>query len=423
MSVHEHPRYSFFRALLIYIVAVLFLFFEMGVQVSPSVMAYELMESFHLDAAGLGIIAGFYFYSYSLMQLPVGLMFDRYGARILITLAILGCSIGALFFGNTQTAIWAAIGRFLMGLGSAYAFTGVLVVAALWFRPHRFALLVGLAQLFAALGAMGGAYPIAVLLEVMNWRSIIIGLSVIGFVLSIVAYLVIRDHPKEKMAADVFHNPRIKESLKRVFSNPQSWWVGLYAFAAWAPIALFAALWGAPFLIVRFSVSNQLAASSLSCVWLGLAVTSPIIGWLSDKIQKRGILMLICSIVGVVASLIVIYVPSIPFWSSYIWMFLMGAASAGQILSFAVIKDITPPTNIATAIGFNNMAVVLGGAIFQPLVGLLLKWNWDGGFVGDTPFYSAYNYALALVIIPLCYLACAASSAIFIQETHCKPSY
>ncbi|MCH9633253.1 MAG: hypothetical protein S4CHLAM6_16060 [Chlamydiae bacterium] len=423
MNIHSHPNYSFFRALIIYIVAVLFLFFEMGVQVSPSVMAFELMDSFRLDAAGLGVIAGVYFYSYSLMQLPAGLMFDRLGARTIIPLAILGCAIGAYFFGNTETAFWAAVGRFLMGLGSAFAFTGVLVVAALWFRPHRFALLVGLAQLFAALGAMGGAYPVAVLLELTDWRTIIVGLSIIGAILAVLAWLIIRDHPKKKVASDVFHSPRIKDSLRSVFSNPQSWWIGLYAFASWAPMALFAALWGAPFLKVRFAVSNQLAASSLSFVWLGLAVTSPIIGWLSDKIGKRGILMFICSIVGILSSLIVIYIPNLSFWTSYIWMFLMGSASAGQILSFAVIKDINSPTGIATAIGFNNMAVVLGGAVFQPLVGLILKWNWDGSLLGNTPFYTNYDYAIALVIIPLCYLVCCAVSALCIRETNCKPSY
>ena len=423
MDIHEHPKYSFPRALSIYIVAVLFLFYEMGIQVSPSVMAYELMDSFKLDAASLGIIAGVYFYSYSLMQLPVGLLFDRFGARLLIPLAILGCALGAYFFGNTYTPFWAALGRFLMGLGSAFAFTGVLVVAARWFRPHRFALLVGLAQLFAALGAMGGAYPIALLLELTNWRVIIITLSFIGFVLAVLAWLIIRDHPREKIASDVFHNPRIKESLAQVFSNPQSWWIGLYAFAAWGPIVLFAALWGAPFLKVRFSVSNQLAASSLSVVWLGLALTSPFIGWLSDRIENRTMIMLICSIVGILSSLIVIYVPDLPFWTSYIWMFLMGAASAGQILSFALVKDINPPTGIATAIGFNNMAVVLGGAIFQPLVGYILKWNWDGTLIGNAPFYDNYDYSIALAIIPLCYLACAAVSVLSIRETHCKPSY
>ncbi len=423
MNVHDRPRYSFSRAVLIYIVAVLFLFYEMGLQVSPSVMAADLMRDFHLDAGGLGIMAGFYFYSYSVMQLPAGLLLDRVGTRILITLAIFGCALGAFFFGNTYTIFWASAGRFLMGVGSAFAFTGVLVVAANWFRPHHFAVLVGAAQLFAALGAMGGAFPLALLVARIDWRLVLIGLSFLGVFLSVIAWLIIRDHPKEKIAGDVFKNPRIKESLSAVFSKPQNWWIALYAFAGWAPMAFFAALWGGPFLQARFGVSNELAASSLSLMWIGLAAASPLVGWLSDVLKRRCLLMMICALVGVFASLILIYLPKIPFWTSYIWMFLLGVASAGQILTFALVKDLNKPTVIATAIGFNNMAVVLGGAIFQPLVGLLLRWNWNGTIVQNAPYYSQYVFSLTLFIIPLCYLVCFALSTLVIHETGCKPSY
>lgn len=423
MHVENFPNYSFKRALFIYVTAVLFLFYEMGLQVSPSVMAHDLMQSFNLDAGGLGLMAGFYFYSYSIMQLPAGLLFDRVGARIIIPVAALGCAVGAFFFGNTYTVLWAALGRLLMGFGSAFAFTGVLVVAATWFKPHRFALLVGLAQFFAALGATGGAYPLALLLENFDWRIVIVGLSFIGVLISVVAWLIIRDHPKHKVSPKVFNSVHISQSLKKVFSNSQTLSIALYAFASWGPIVLFAALWGGPFLKVRFTVSNDVAASSLSCIWIGVALVSPFIGWLSDIIKNRTHIMSVLAIIGVLSSLTLIYLPNIPFWSTYIWMFLIGAASAGQILSFALVKDITPPTVIATAIGFNNMAVVLGGAIFQPLVGFILRWGWEGDYVGDTPFYTLYDYNLALVIVPLCYLICLAASSILINETHCKPSY
>lgn len=423
MNIHEHPHYSFVKAILIYSVAILFLFYEMGLQVSPSVMTNELMQSFHLDAAGLGVVSGFYFYSYSLMQLPVGLLFDRFGARILITIAIFGCAVGAFFFGNMHTAAWAAFARLIMGFGSAFAFTGVLVVAARWFRPHHFAMLGGFAQFFAAFGAMGGAYPLAFLIAKMDWRIVIIGLSFLGVVLSVIAWLVIRDSPKEKIAADVFHNPKIKESLVRIFSNPQTWWLALYSFAGWGPMVLFAALWDGPFLKVKFVVSNQVAASSLSFIWLGVALASPLQGWLSDKLKNRCLLMIISPIIGLVGAIVLIYGMNLPFWISYICLFMMGVASASQILSFAVVKDINPPTSIATAVGFNNMAVVMGGAIFQPLVGFILQWNWDGTMVGTTPFYSMHDYAIALSIIPLCFLVCIATSIFLIKETHCKPSY
>lgn len=423
MKIHEHPHYSFKRALLIYALAVLFLFYEMGLQVSPSVMAFQLMRNFQIDAAGLGIMAGFYFYSYSFMQVPAGLLYDRYGARLLITIAVLVCAIGALFFGNTTTVFWATFGRLLMGFGSAFAFTGVLIIAALWFHPHRFALLVGIAQLFASLGAMGGAFPLSIAVCSFGWRQVIVALGLIGLILTLLCWLIIRDHPEEKCSPNIFKTPKIFESLKEVFSKSQNWWIVLYAFTSWAPIATFAALWGVPFLVTRFSISNQLAASAVSAVWIGLAVISPFIGWLSDRFQNRTRIMRITSLIGIAASLYSLYAINTPFWSLYISLFFFGIASAGQILTFALIKDQNRPTVIATALGFTNMAVVLGGAIFQPLVGLILRALWTGIYLDGAPQYTSYEYNIALSIIPFCYLIGFAVSVFCIKETHCKPSY
>ncbi len=424
MNIHEHPRYSLTKAILIYAVTTLFLFYEMALQVSPSVMAGELMESFTIDAGGLGLLAGFYFYSYSLMQIPAGLLFDRMGARLIFVLAILVCAAGAFFFGNTHTVALAGLGRFLIGLGSAFSFTGVLVVSAFWFKPKRFALLVGLAHLFAALGAMGGAYPLAILVGIFDWRVVIVGLGFIGVFLAGLSWLIIRDHPRENLShSNPVQSNKIMASLKQVFALPQNWWVALYAFASWSPMILFAALWGIPFFKVKFNVSNQIAASSLSLSWVGLAIISPMMGWLSDRMHNRRIIMIVSAILGVIASLVLIYYPNLPFGMSYFWMFLIGTASSGQILSFALSKDRNPPRVIGAAVGFNNMAVVLGGALFQPLVGLILRWTWDGAYKNNIPIYTSENYALALMIIPICYFVCALVSIFMIKETHCKPAY
>lgn len=423
MSIHEHPHYSFFKAILVYSVAVLFLLYEMGLQVSPSVMAFELMKSLNIQSAGLGIMAGSYFYSYSIMQLPAGLFFDRMGARLLITLAILVCALGAIVFGYTETIFWASVARFLMGFGSAFAFTGVLVVSAFWFKPHHFAFLAGLAQFFAAIGALGGAYPMALMVGIFNWRHVIIGLAIIGVALAVLAWFIIRDHPKEKCSPSLVKTPKIKESIQEVFKKSQNWWSALYAFAGWGPVTLFAALWGVPFLVTRFGVSNQVAASSLSCIWIGMAVFSPFFGWLSDKIERRVSILIVTSIVGFLTTVFLIYVPGTPFWTTYISLFLLGGAACSQLLTFAIIKDNNRPSILATAMGFNNMAVVLGGAIFQPLVGLLLSRFWQGSMQNGVKQYTPYEFKIALVIMPICYLICFFVSVFFLRETHAKPMY
>ena len=102
----------------------------------------------------------------------------------------------------------------------------------------------------------------------------------------------------------------------------------------------------------------------------------------------------------------------------------VGMAAGGQILSFALVKDNNRPTITGTAIGLNNMAVVAGGALFQPFVGFILQLFWEGGrdSIG-VPVYTVSNYHWGLVVVPLCFLVGLITSSFFIKETFCKPRF
>src|SRR3990167_3377616 len=129
------------NAYVVFLLSASFYLYEYILQVAPSVMADSMMETFHVSAAGFGIVSAFYFYAYAPMQLPAGVLFDRYGPRKLMTFALLLCSLGAFFFASTDSLFTAALGRFLIGVGSAFSFIGVLVLISRWFPPNQFALL------------------------------------------------------------------------------------------------------------------------------------------------------------------------------------------------------------------------------------------------------------------------------------------
>jgi MFS family permease len=408
--------------ILIYILAALFLLYEMALQVSPSIMTRDLMYDFHVGARALGIMASVYFWSYTLMQIPVGLLFDRFSGRILLTGAVFICSIGALFFALTHHVVTASFSRFLMGVGSAFAFVGTLVMAARWFSPKYFAFLVGTAQFLAALGALGGEFPLASMLIHWQWRSVMIFLGGIGIFLTLFSFLIIRDHPHEERDVPKRHD--LIRELKEIIRSGQTWIVALYAFCGWAPVAVFAALWGVPYLRLRFQVSNTHAAMAIALLWVGLALTSPFIGWLSDKMGRRKALLTLCPAIGLISSLILFYFPTLSFAGTWIPLFGIGVAASGQILSFALVKDNNRPIVVGTAVSLNNMAVVAGGALFQPLVGLLLQKFWDGAKDGwGVPIYSVDNYHLALLIVPLCFAMSLLTSLFLIQETYCRPKH
>lgn len=121
------------QRLILFFLAASFYLYEFILQVAPSVMAESMMKTFGVTGQGFGVISAFYFYAYAPTQLPAGVLYDRYGPRKLMTFAIVLCAFGSAFFASTDSVFTACIGRFLIGIGSAFSFIGVLVLISRWF--------------------------------------------------------------------------------------------------------------------------------------------------------------------------------------------------------------------------------------------------------------------------------------------------
>ncbi len=427
--VHSIPyalKKQFFLASVICTLAAMFYMYEFILQVSPAVMTNELMRDLNLNAASLGTMAAFYYYSYTPMQLPAGLLFDRFGPRRLLTLATLLCAVGALLFGTTPNVSMASMGRLLMGIGSAFSFIGALLLVSRWFHPRYFALLTGLVQLMSSVGAIAGQAPLVATMNHLGWRSTLIGLSIIGIFLTMLVWVIVRDSPETVLQGKKFQCSSKKSELQRllqVCSNRQTWLIALYSFAIWAPITAFAALWGIPFLVIHYGINTESASGACIMIWLGIGLGSPLLGWWSDKIRSRSIPLSLSAFLGIISLTTVIYAPPLPLMWLYIVLFVFGLSASGQALSFGVVRDNNPSSIVGTAIGLNNMAVVAGGALFQPLIGILLYHNWAGVMHKDAPFYGIAEYRKAFFILPLCYILAFVISKFFVQETHCKQHF
>ena len=396
------------RAVIIFLLMAIFLCFEMVLQVSPAVMTADLSSAMNLNPFDLGIMSGVYFVTYSAMQIPSGLMYDRLDIVKVVCTAILICGIGAGLFGLSQSMLTGSLARMFMGFGSAFAFLSVLTVAARYFESKYFAMLAGIAQLLAAIGAIGGELPIAWLNKQLGWRHSFIVFMVIAFVLIVLILLAFRNLPVECKIPK--QSETIKSSLKEILKNAQTWFVGLYALLNWAPITAFASLWGVPFLMIKYGFSLNMAASLASLIWLGVGLSSPLLGYLSDLLKNRKLILIGTASVGAIAFLILLYAPHLSIVEIGILLFLAGAGSSGQVLSFAVVKDYTSPGRTSASIGFNNMAEVASGIIMQPLIGKLLV------ITGGSASLVAFLHSLW--ILPLCHVLCIILAFFFIRETY-----
>ncbi|MFN3234706.1 MAG: MFS transporter [Gammaproteobacteria bacterium] len=366
------PKLSSWNAIFIFILTALFLCYEMGVQVSPSVMTQYLMHDLGISALQLGFMSGFYYYTYTLMQIPAGLLFDRFKIHYVIVIPLVVVAIGALLFSFSQGILLGSVGRLCMGTGSAFAFIAVLVVASDLFPEKYFALLVGLTQMLAAFGAMLGEAPLVPLIHHLSWRGAMQLLAVVAIILAVSIWLFVRYEKCNQVKGCDAESVSILKSLKIILSNKQSWFVAFYACCLWAPMAAFASLWGVPFLETVYGLSKIHASEMITLMWLGIAIASPLLGWFSDAIGSRRIPLAFSALIGIVAFFILDKGFDLSPVMIGLLVFLGGAACSGQALSFAVVRDNNPSHTMAAAIGFNNMAVVIAGAVFQPLVAYVI---------------------------------------------------
>tara|TARA_R110000868_G_scaffold410505_2_gene698763 strand:+ start:12410 stop:13747 length:1338 start_codon:yes stop_codon:yes gene_type:complete len=421
---------SAFRSIVIVVFAAIFYCYEFTLQSSPGVITNELMSDFRIDAASLSILSAFFFYAYAPTQLIGGMLYDRLGPRTLITIATLICALGTIIFALGPNPEVLAVGRLFMGLGGAFSFVGVLILASRWIPLKYFPLCAGLLQSLGCLGAIFGQVPLAAAIHHFGWRECFVVLAVVGVVLAACEFSVIRDWPEHIIQRLKAKSQRVKvddvafgQSLKIVFGKKQTYWIALYAFTVWAPIVVFGALWGIPFIHTAYQISITEASTVVMLLWLGIAAGSPLFGVWSSRLGSRKIPLATSGMVGAVAAVIAIYVP-MPLPMMYVVMFFFGIGASGQTLIFSVVKDINQPGVLGTAMGFNNLCVVLGGAICQPLAGFLLRLHWDGLLdATHNPIYSLGDFKEALIIVPIAFALAFFIATFFLKETHCRHTY
>ncbi len=413
-----------FRGWIIWLLSALFMFYKYALEVSPSVMTSTLMRTFQIDGVQLGNLAACYFYAYLLLQIPAGFLLDKIGPRKITTLAIALCALGSMVFARADTLLVAGIGRFLTGMGAAFAAVNCLKLIANWFPLKQFAFMAGLMMSVAMLGAVGGQAPLASFIDAMNWRSAMEIIGICGLVLAAVFWLVVRDiSPKHKTERHIVSQKvAFWTSLKQVLKNRQGWWLSVYSGFAFAPVMIFGGLWGVAFTSQAFTVSHNVAAQAVSLIFIGFAVGAPVFGWFSDWIGRRKIVMFWGTLVALLSISAVIYWPELSQFSWTFFLFLFGFSISSFLLCFTMIREISLPILAATAIGFMNAFDALFGAFSDPLTGKFLDLGWDGMMQDGARVFSVSAYKTAFLTLPV-YLIISLLTLLRVKETYCKSTF
>lgn len=408
----------------------LFYSYEYILRITPSVMEMPLREHFGLSATGFGLFSAFYYYAYVPMQLPVGMLMDRFGPRRLLTLACTLSVLGMWFLGSTHLVSIATSGRFLTGFGSAFAFVGVLKLATIWLPEDRLALVAGLAAALGTVGAMIGDNLLGAMVEQMGWQHAVNYTAIFGIGVIALMWFGIHDK-KQDLETDggtVESFDRGFLDLKLILGNKQVWINGGFGCLIYLPTTVFAELWGIPYLSHAHGMTPLEAEFSNSLVFMGFTFGAPLWGYISDRIKQRRLPMFIGAFGAGILMTAILYLPGLSGRSLNIAMFILGLFYSVQAVVFAVGRELSPKEAGGTAIATTNMFVMLGAMLLQPLIGRLLDWSVLARHAGDVAMktltgdqlrqlYTAGDYQFAMAVIPVG-IFCAAILTLFLKETH-----
>ncbi len=392
-------------------------------RVAPAVMTDRLMHEFAIGATELGKLSAFYFYSYVAMQIPTGILADRWGPRRLLSAGAAVAALGTALFACAVDLWWASAGRLLIGASVAVAFVSMLKLATHWFAPRQFALASGMALACGVVGGVIAGVPLRMLIETWGWRPVMGASAALTALLAVAIWLRVRDDPRD--LAHRSHAPdgssnEVRGSILRGMAEVLSYrniWILLIAPIGLAGAVLtFAGLWGVPYLRQVHGLETRSAAAITSLLLVAWAIGGPLLGTLSERLGRRRPLYVWTTAAALAGWLLIVFA-SIPLWLLTVALLFTGLMSGNLIIGFAFAKESVPARLMGTAAGICNMGPLLGGMLLQPAVGWLLDRNWLGATMDGVRTYDATAYRTAFSLLVAC-VAVSLCLLPFARETY-----
>ncbi len=399
----QRVRWTIFAILVVSYISV---FFH---RMAPGVVSADLMVSFNTSAAALGSLAAMYYYIYTAMQLPAGVLADTLGNRVSITLGNIVAGLGSILFGLAETLSMASVGRFLVGLGVSVIFVGLMKSNTVWFRERIYGIVSGMTLLIGNLGSVMAAGPLAYLLGFWSWREIFVAIGIFSLFLALLSLLFVRNRPEEagfpslrEMVGEAAHAEREQHwwhDIKDIWRNRLIWPGFWFNFGMAGGLFAFAGLWAIPLLSDLHGLTTAEASTYTTITLFSMALSTLALGWLSDWLGRRKPLAVASATLYLIAWLVLIYSPWQPGAVAMGLFALLGLSGGGFVLTYACAKEVALPALSGMAISLVNTGLFLGAAIMQPLFGWVLDLSWRGESVGGVNVYSAAGYHNAMLLM------------------------
>ncbi len=379
-------------------------FLSMFYRAANAVIADQLLLDLSLDTRGLGTVSAAFFYAFAITQIPISMLLDRIGPRLMMTgLSLLGIA-GALIFAASNSLEAGMIGRILLGIGMACNLMGTLKLLTNWFTPAVFATLTGVVFSIGTLGNMAATVPMVYLVELAGWRQAFVIIAGVNLVLVIALWLVVRDTPpgmdRLKAAQSSESATSVFAGIMDLFKRRTYWIVSMTTFVSYGIYAAVQTLWAGPYLTEVMGLTVMNAGNVILIMNVGAIVGGPAWGWMSDRIFRTRkwvifgtliIYFLVLIIMAVLSSETALFILMMLFFS-------FGFFRSSGILLYVHIKETMPVEMAGTAMTGINFFTMIGPAVFLQGLGILMQGLYPQASRGPEAFTTSFLLCSGIIM-------------------------
>ena len=381
--------------------SVLFIYCVIASQrTAPGLVTNQIMKDFSMTASTIGLLTSIQFLAYASLQIPIGILSDRFGPNIFLIAGTLLNGAGTLIYSLAEHANVLLLARLLVGMGDAAIWVNLVLILSLWFKGNEFLGLIGIAGMAGSLGFLLATFPFSEWITLWGWRKPFFTTGIILSLCGIILYFILIHKPKQMFKNDST-SPKIRGKrektltlLHRILKSRQAWATFCCHFGIVGTYIGFIGSWAVPYGMDVYGMSRSDVSQLIMIGLIGAFMGAPLSSWVANRlgtIKRPYILVHFITFICWVAFFVLNGKP--PFFMLISLFFIIGFCNGANTLTFAVVRQSFDVKDVGFVSGFANTGGFLSAVLLPSIFGKVLDhYHLAAGNVG-------YHYGFLIPVI------------------------
>jgi sugar phosphate permease len=371
--------------------SVLFTYVLMSSQrTAPGLITDQIMVEFQVTATTIGLLTSIQFFVYTGLQIPMGIMADRFGPNFFLICGALLTGLGTILYSLGTHEVVLFVARVLTGTGDATIWVNMVLILGQWFNAKEFTKLIGVTAMMGSLGFLVATVPFSLFIDIVGWRGAFFSVGLLLCLCSFLLYFVLLKKPRQTLFIKKEKGREKTWALVcRIFSSRQAWALFLCHFGIVGTYVGFISSWGVPYGMTVYGMTRSDASQLIMIGLIGALIGAPLAGWISSKLDmiKRPYIV-VHVILLVTWSIFLLFKGNPPVSLLITLFFIIGLAYGANALTFAAVRQTFPIKEAGIVSGFANTGGFLSAVLLPSIFGAVLDYFQLGtGNIGKGYYY------------------------------------